>query len=65
MKRTNKPQQSVFAEAWQNMSVDINKILPQKLRGRKDKWKFGLVLALFELLVLGVVGRFVYHWFKG
>jgi len=65
MKKTQKPQQGVLAEAWQNMSRDMDKILPQKLRGRRDKWKLGLVLTLFELLILGVAGRFVYHWFQG
>ncbi len=60
-----KPEQSVFAEARQNMSADMEKFLPEKLRGGKGRWKFALLLAAFELIVLGVVGKFLYDWLTG
>jgi len=61
-----KPQQeSVFKEAWDNMSNDMSKILPEKLRNKKDKKKFVLWLAILELVVLGVVGKFLYDWLIG
>lgn len=60
-----KPEQSVFAEAWQNLSADMGKFLPEKLRAGKGKWKFALALAAFELIVLGVVGKFLYDWITG
>lgn len=65
MKQQKLPQQSVFAEAWQNMSADMEKILPKKLHGRKNKFKFGLVLLLVELVVLGVGGKLIYDWLTG
>ncbi len=63
--RAKKPEQSVVSEAWQNMSADMEKFLPQKLRGGKGKWKFALALALIELVVLGVVGKYLYDWLTG
>ena len=47
------------------MSTDMEKFLPQKLRGGKGKWKFALALALIELVVLGVVGKYLYDWLTG
>ena len=58
-------QQSVFQEAWSNMSADFNRLMPEKLRQRKDKKKFVLWLFVLELVVLGVVGKFVYGWVTG
>jgi len=58
-----KPQQSVFHEAWDNMTEDFNRILPEKLRN-KNKKKFALWLFVLEVVVLGVVGKFVYEWLK-
>lgn len=58
-------QKSVFAEAWQNMSDDMDRFLPAKLRGGKGKGRLALWLALAELLVLAVAGFFVYDWLRG
>ena len=56
-----KQQESVFREAWENMSADFNRLLPEKARN-KDKKKFVLWLFILELLVLGVAGKFLYDW---
>jgi hypothetical protein len=60
-----KKQHSVFQEAWSNMSDDFNRLIPEKLRQRKGKKKFVLWLFILELVVLGVVGKFVYEWITG
>lgn len=61
----NKPQQSVFKEAWDNMSEDFSRFMPEKLRAKQGKKKFVLWLFLLEVLVLGVVGRLLYQWWAG
>ena len=62
-----KPQDSVFKEAWGNMSEDMGKIMPdflaKRLQNRKGKVWVMVVLTFVELVVLGVVGKFVYDWF--
>ncbi|MCK4502488.1 MAG: hypothetical protein KAU22_05590 [Desulfuromonadales bacterium] len=55
-------QESVFKEAWNNMSDDFNRFMPEKLRTNSGKKKFVLWLFILELAVLGVVGKFVYGW---
>ncbi|RLB77192.1 MAG: hypothetical protein DRH06_04335 [Deltaproteobacteria bacterium] len=61
-----KPQkESVFREAWDNMSEDFNRLLPEKLRGQKDKKKFVLWLFILEIVVFGAIGTFVYRWWSG
>ena len=60
-----KQQQSVFKEAWDNMSADFNRFMPEKLRAKQGKKKFVLWLFLLELLVLGVIGRLLYQWWTG
>ena len=60
-----KKQESVFKEAWENMSEDFNRFMPEKLRGRKDKKKFVLWLFILELVVFGAIGTFVYRWWVG
>lgn len=52
----------MFREAWDNMTDDFNRLLPESLRQRQGKKKFVLWLFVVELLVLGVVGKFVYDW---
>lgn len=47
------------------MSADMEKFLPQKFRGGRGKWKIALLLALVELILLGVVGKFLYDWLSG
>ena len=59
---SSRSQQSVFREAWDNMTDDFNRLLPESLRQRQGKKKFVLWLFVVELLVLGVVGKFVYDW---
>ncbi len=60
-----KKQDSILKEAWDNMSEDFNKLMPEKLRQRQDKKKFVLWLFVLELLVFGVIGKFVYEWWLG
>ena len=63
---TKKPEQeSVFKEAWNNMSNDMSKILPKKMQKRGGKKKFVLWLAILELAVLSVAGKFLYDWLTG
>lgn len=64
MKKKQK-QESIFKEAWDNMSNDMSKILPEKLQKREGKKKFVLWLAILELVLLGVVGKFLYDWLMG
>lgn len=60
-----RPRQSVLREAWDNMTDDFQRLLPESLRQRPGKKKFVLWLFVVELLVLGVVGKFVYDWLAG
>ena len=61
----NKRQESVFKEAWNNMSEDFNRLLPEKFRGQKDKKKFVLWLFILEIVVFGAIGTFIYRWWTG
>ena len=59
-------QDSVFKEAWENMQNDFARFMPGFLtkhipEGKGKAWVVALV-TLLELLVLGVVGKFVYDW---
>ena len=59
-------QDSVFKEAWENMQNDFTRFMPGFLtkripEGKGKVWVVALV-TLLELLVLGVVGKFVYDW---
>ena len=62
-----KKQDSVFTEAWENMSEDFGKVMPaflQKgLKGVKRKVWVIVAITFIELVVLGVVGKFIYDWF--
>ncbi len=64
---TKKQQDSVFTEAWGNMSEDMAKIMPdflvKGLKGGKKKLWVVLAVTFVELVVLGVVGKFAYDWF--
>ena len=55
---------SVFREAGERMSADLDRLLPAKLR-RRDKKQFVLWLLLRELAVLGGLGALVYRWWGG
>ena len=63
----SKEQNSVFTEAWENMSEDLGKFMPaflQKgLKGGKRKVWVMVAMTFVELVVLGVVGKFIYDWF--
>ena len=63
--KANPKQQSVFQEAWSNMMGDMDKILPEKLKGGEGKKKFVLWLFILEVVVLGVIGKVVYEWIWG
>ncbi len=58
-------QESVFKEAWNNMSEDFNRFMPEKLRGRKDKKTFVLWLFILEVVIFGAIGTFIYQWWVG
>ncbi len=62
-----KKQDSVFTEAWENMSADMAKIMPaflqRGLKGGKRKVWVMVAMTFVELVVLGVVGKFIYDWF--
>lgn len=53
---------SVFREAWENMSEDFNKFMPEKLRGTPGKKKFVLWLFICEIVAFGVIGKLLYSW---
>jgi len=59
-------QDSVFKEAWENMNNDFSRFIPGFLASRTPKGKgkvwVVVVVTLVELLILGVVGKFVYDW---
>ena len=59
-------QDSVFKEAWQNLPADMSRFMPEfitkrRLKGKGKVWVV-VVVTLVELLILGVVGKFVYDW---
>lgn len=58
-------QESVFKEAWDNMSRDMEKLLPEKMRKREGKKKFFILFAILELVLLGIVGKLIYDWLMG
>lgn len=62
-----KQQDSVFKEAWENMNHDMSKIMPdfltKRLQDRKGKVWVMVTITFVELVVLGVVGKFIYDWF--
>ena len=64
---TKKQQDSVFTEAWENMSEDMAKVMPdflaKGLKGGKRKVWVMVAVTFVELVVLGVVGKFAYDWF--
>jgi len=61
--RQSSSAQNVFQEAWQNMMTDMDKFLPEKMRGGQGKKKFVLWLFLLEVLVMGGLGTLAYQWF--
>lgn len=60
-----KQRDSVFKEAWDNMSSDFNGLLPETLRQRKGKKKLVLWLFILEMVVLSAIGTFAYKWWTG
>jgi hypothetical protein len=64
MAKKKPPQENVFKEAWNNMSDDFNRLLPEKLRGQKKK-KFVLWLFILEIIIFGTIGTFAYQWWRG
>ncbi len=68
MTKKKKPD-SVLKEAWDNMSDDFSRVMPasvsKKLGKRKWGWKVVVMVTLLELIVLGVIGKFVYDWLVG
>lgn len=66
-KQVHKQKDSVFTEAWENMSEDMGKFMPEfltkRLQDRKGKVWAMIAMTVVELVVLGAVGKFVYDWF--
>lgn len=66
---SSKHQDSVFKEAWGNMNDDMARVMPdfiaKRLRKKEGKLWVMVVVTLVELIVLGVVGKFLYDWFTG
>ena len=64
---TPKKKDSVFSEAWGNMNEDMGKVLPdflaRRLQKREGKIWVMVAFTFIELVLLGVVGKFVYDWF--
>lgn len=64
---SKKHQDSVFKEAWENMSTDMARVMPdflaKRLQSRKGKIWVMVAITFVELLVLGVIGKFAYDWF--
>lgn len=62
-----KHQESVFKEAWENMNEDMGRVMPdflaKRLQDRKGKVWIMVAITFIELVVLGVIGKFVYDWF--
>ena len=56
---------SVFREAWENMSADMSRLLPKKMRKPGGTRKLFIFFAVIELIVLGVAGSFLYGWLAG
>ena len=65
-KSYNSQQDSVFKEAWENMNNDFSRFMPKFLAKRTPKGKgkvwVVVLVTLMELLILGIVGKFVYDW---
>ena len=66
---SSKQQDSVFKEAWGNMNDDMARVMPdfiaKRLRKKEGKLWLMVVVTLVELIVLGVVGKFLYDWLTG
>lgn len=64
---SKKHNESVFQEAWENMHSDLSKILPDPflklLEIRKRNIWVMAVFIVFELVIIGFVGKLVYDWF--
>ena len=60
---------SILKEAWDHMSEDFARVLPaslaEKLGKHKWGWKGLVLVTLLELVVLGVLGKFLYDWLTG
>jgi hypothetical protein len=65
--QNKKPQESVFKEAWGNMNDDMFRVMPgfltKLLKDRKSRMWVMVAVTCVELIVLGVVGKFIYDWF--
>ena len=57
---------SIVSEAWENMNEDLARLLPSfitdRLQGGKNKLWLVVVIAIVELVVLGVIVKFAYDW---
>ncbi len=57
---------SVFKEAWDNMNNDMSRVMPdfiaRRLKKKEGKMWVMVVVTVIELIILGVVGKFLYDW---
>ncbi|HEX9776824.1 MAG TPA: hypothetical protein VGA63_01655 [Geopsychrobacteraceae bacterium] len=65
MKKTKRKPDSVFKEAWDNMSGDFSRLLPEKLRKRQGKKLYFILFGILELVLLGAAGKYLYDWLTG
>ena len=58
---------SIVSEAWENMNEDLARVLPSfitdRMKGGKNKVWLMVVVAIVELVVLGVIVKLAYDWF--
>ena len=64
---SKKHNESVFQEAWENMQSDLSKIMPDPLLKllqirKRNVWMMALFIV-FELVLIGFVGKLIYDWF--
>lgn len=59
---------SVFKEAWEKMNADLARVMPgflaKRLHGGRGKLWLVLGVTLVELVVLAVIGKFLFAWFS-
>ncbi|HKL27223.1 MAG TPA: hypothetical protein VJ910_13445 [Desulfuromonadales bacterium] len=64
-----KPRQGIVKEAWDNMRRDLSRFLPaaavEKLGKGRRSWQLMLLIAVLELIVLGILGKLAYDWLAG
>ena len=64
-----KARQGIIKEAWDNMWGDLSRFLPtaavEKLDKGRRSWQLMVLIAVLELIVLGILGKLAYDWLAG